>query len=65
MAYTIKTPLGKITYYDNYGFPCIAQMVDEDGAMFANYTEERIKLTPNDSLIVAIWRRKCCVVTNG
>lgn len=56
MAYTIQSPFGRIDYYDNYGFDCIAQYTDKDGIMFGNYTKERIELTPESSNMVAVFR---------
>lgn len=56
MAYAIDSPFGRIDYYDDYGFDCIAQYSDKDGIMFGNYTKERIELTPDSSNMVAVFR---------
>lgn len=56
MAYSIQSPFGRIDYYDNNGFDCIAQYSDKEGIMFGNYTKERIKLTPDSSNMVAVFR---------
>lgn len=56
MAYTIQSPFGRIDYYDDYGFDCIAQYSDNEGILFGNYTKERIALTPDSSNMVAVFR---------
>jgi hypothetical protein len=56
MAYTINSPFGAITYYDNYGFDYIAQYSDKCGIMFGNYTKERMKITPDTHNITCVFR---------
>lgn len=56
MSYTIQSPFGRIDYYNDYGFDCIAQYSDKEGIMFGNYTKERIELTPDSSNMVAVFR---------
>lgn len=60
MAYTIQSPLGRIEYFDDYGFDYIAQFRDEHGIMFANYTKERavIGFSTNAVAVFRITKRK-------
>lgn len=56
MGHTIQSAFGRIDYFDNHGFDCIAQYNDEFGIMFGNHTKERINKTPDSSNIVAVFR---------